>query len=100
MYDAAPRCHPLNASRPELAPVAFVVFMPHRAREHIGHGLETAVWVIGKASDVVGALSRLELVEKQERGPDGAANAHTRALERFLRADDLGDIAILHRSLL
>ncbi len=80
--------------------IAFVVFMPHRAREHIGHGLETAVWVIGKASDVVGALSRLELVEKQERGPDGAANAHTRALERFLRADDLGDIAILHRSLL
>ena len=107
MHDTAPRRHPLNAPRPELAAVAFVVFMPHRAREHIGHGLEPAVWVIGKAGDVVGALRGLELVEKKERieivelrGPDSAANAHARTLERFLRADDLSNIAIFHRSLL
>ena len=107
MHDAAPRRHPLNAPRPELTAVAFVVFMPHRAREHVGHGLEPSVWVIGKAGDVVGALRGLELVEKKKRieiverwGPDCAANAHARTFERFLGADDLCNLAIFHRSLL
>ena len=47
--------------------MAFVVAMAHAAGEHIGHGLEAAMRMIGKAADIVGAIFRAKLVEQQKR---------------------------------
>jgi len=39
----------------------------HAAFEHVGHGLEAAVGMIGKARDVSRGIVGAELVEQQER---------------------------------
>jgi hypothetical protein len=81
MHDAAAGGHPLHAAGPEQAGIALVVAMAHAAREHVGHGLEAAMRMIGKAGDVVGALVGAELVEHQERVEIGQRLAADHAIE-------------------
>ena len=96
MDDAAAGRHPLDAARHQLAAVAAVVLVPHHAGEHVGHRLEAAVRVIGKAGRVVVAALGTELVEEQERigriqlGPAEAAPK--------LDAGAVGSVASAHHA--
>ena len=51
----------------EQAVVALVVAVAHAPGEHVGHGLEAAMRMIGEAGDVVVGVVGAELVEHQER---------------------------------
>src|SRR5439155_23719990 len=52
---------------PEQAAVALVVAVAHAAGEHVGHRLEAAMGVLGKAGEVVGRIVGAEFIEQQER---------------------------------
>ncbi len=106
MDDAAPGRHPLHAAGDQLAPVADVILMAHGAGQHVGHGLEAPVRMIGEAGEVVVGPVRLELVEQEERvemieilGADHARETHAGAVGRRLPSDDLADTPLTHRRL-
>jgi hypothetical protein len=87
MDDAAPRRHPLHAAGIETARMTLIVAMAHAARQHIGHGLEAAMRMLGKAGDVIGGIVRAEFVQHQEwidvielRRADEAVELHPRAV--------------------
>ena len=77
--------------------------MLHRAVEHVGHGLEAAVRVVGRALRLARAeIDRAHVVEEQERvdlrerrGRERPAHLEPAALELADRGDDR-----LHRALL
>jgi len=63
--------------------------MAHAAGEHVGHGLEAAMRVVGKSGDVIGGVVRAKLVEHQEgidvgklRRADEAVELHAGAVAR------------------
>ncbi len=64
---AATSRHPLHAAGAEQAFVAGGVAVPHAAVEHVGHGLEAAVRMVGEAGDVVAGVVGAEGIEHQER---------------------------------
>ena len=83
------------------ADIALVVAMPHAAGEHVGHGLEAAMRMVGEAADIVGALVGAELVQHQERVEigqrrlaDDAGQLHPGAVAGRAAADG-GDHAAL-----
>jgi hypothetical protein len=64
-----------------------VVAVTHAAVEHVRHGLEAAVRMIGKSRDVVLCTVRAEFIEHEEwieigqlRLPDYTAQLHARAI--------------------
>ena len=61
--DAATGRHPLHAARPNNALVAGVVAVTHLPGKHISHGLETAVRVRRKTSDVIVGIVAFEHIE-------------------------------------
>jgi hypothetical protein len=63
---AAARGHPLHAAVFEQALVAGAVAVAHAPGDHVGHGLEAAVRMVGKARDVVVGLVAAKGVEHQE----------------------------------
>ena len=95
MDDPAARGHPLHAARPQVSAVALVVAVLHGPRQHVGHGLEPAVGMVGEAGRVVRSLLALELVEEQEGievveggRAQAAAQAHARPVGGVLGDDD------------
>ncbi len=100
MDDAAAGGHPLHAAGLEKTGVSLVVAVPHAAREHVGHGLEAAMRMIGKAGEVIGGIVRAELVEHEEgidilelRRADHAVELDPGAIARGHAARQLGDRA-------
>jgi hypothetical protein len=76
----------------------------HRAVDHVRHGLEAAMRMVGEAGDVVVRIVGLELVEEQERiehreraAAERAIQAHACAVRGALRRDDALDRAIALR---
>ncbi len=67
MDQPTPGSHPLHATRGQQALVAVVVLVAHAPVQHVGHGLEAAMWMAGEAGQVVGGLVGAELVQQQER---------------------------------
>ena len=64
---AATGGHPLHAAALQQPLVAGRVAMAHAPGEHVGHGLEAAVRVVGEAGDVIVGRIAAERVEHQER---------------------------------
>ena len=61
-------CHPLHVARTEPAAVAGRILVLHFSVEQIGHGLEPAMRMMGRAySFARSALDRSHFVEQQER---------------------------------
>jgi len=67
MHDAASGGHPLHRARLEQADIALVVAVAHAAREHVGHGFEAAMRMVGKAREIGLRIVRAEFVEHQKR---------------------------------
>lgn len=68
MDDAAPGRHPLHVAGAEPAAVAGGILMLHFSFEHIGHGLEPAMRVIGRTDGLArSVLDRSHFVEEQDR---------------------------------
>ena len=57
----------LHAARAEQAFVARRITVAHAAFEHVGHGLEAAVRMVGKTGDIVARVVGAEGIEHQER---------------------------------
>ena len=66
MDDAATGNHPLDATVFQQAFVTSAIAMAHATIDHVGDRLETAMGVIGKASDVVVRIVAAKDVEHQE----------------------------------
>ncbi len=103
MDDAAAGGHPLHVTASEIAAVAHVILMQHVAVKHVGHGLETAVRMAGKAGDVIVRVLGAELVEHQERiealelrAADAAAELHACAVGSGDGLDDALESACSH----
>ena len=47
--------------------MALVIGMAHAPGQHVGHGFEAAMRMLGKTGDVVRRIVRAELVQQQER---------------------------------
>jgi hypothetical protein len=101
MHDAAAGGHPLHAARAEQAGVAHVVAVAHAAGQHIGHGLEAAMRMVGKAGEIIRGGVGAELVQHQkgieigQAGPaDDAGETHPRPVAGRLAADDADDRAV------
>src|SRR5688572_26375104 len=99
VQDAASGRHPLHVAGADQACIAEAVTMTRGAFEHVGDGLDTAVWVVGKATD--GSFDGIvegEVVEEQEgieQVADARCNGTTqldaRALDGILRFNNLRD---------
>jgi hypothetical protein len=63
VHDAAPGRHPLQRARPHEPTVAEAVGVLDRARDHVGHRLESAVRVPREAGDEVLDVGAVHLVE-------------------------------------
>jgi len=107
MQDAAAGGHPLHAARAEVAPVAVVVAVAHMAGKHVGHRLEAAVRMLGKAGEVVVRAVGAELVQQQERVEhvqaglaDDALELDARAVGSVGAADAAKNAALAHDGLL
>ncbi len=96
MEDAAAGGHPLHAARHQVATVAVVVVMLHMAGEHVGHGFETAMRMLGETRDVVARLIGTKFVQQQEGIEHVQARLADDALEldaRTVRGVDAADAA-------
>ena len=101
MDDAVTRRHPLHVAGPDAAAIAGAVFMDELAFEHVGHGLEAAMRVIGRAHGLARpVVGRTHLVEQQERIDDlqpghrkRAANDEAATLLLALGVNDAMDFA-------
>src|SRR6476469_4660662 len=67
MHDAAAGRHPLHIARPHRATVAEAVAVVDRSGEHIGDGLDAAVWMPRETGAVIVGAIIAEIVEQQER---------------------------------
>src|SRR5688500_13154531 len=67
MDDAAPRGHPLNVAGSDGAAISHAVTMLDGSGEYVGDGLNSPVWVPGKASEVV-LRHVIPKIVKQEEG--------------------------------
>jgi hypothetical protein len=67
MDHASPGGHPLHTAVLQQAFVPGAVAVQHAPGDHVGHGFETAVRVVGKAGDVVVGLVAAKGVEHQKR---------------------------------
>ena len=65
--DAAAGGHPLHAAAFQLADVAEMIFMPHVAVEHVGHGLEAPMRMRRKAGDVIVGVVGRKVIEHEKR---------------------------------
>jgi len=67
VYQAASCGHPLHTTVLQQAFMATAVTMPHATRDHVGHGLKTAVRVVGKTGNVVVGFVAAKGIEHQKR---------------------------------
>ena len=63
MQDAAAGGHPLHVARGHFALVAETIAVLDRASEHVGDGLDPAVWMPGKSRHVVPGIVVAEIVQ-------------------------------------
>src|SRR5205823_14314496 len=73
--------HPLHVAGAEVAPIAETVAVRHVARQHVGDRLDTAVWMPGKAREVVLWLVIAKVVEQQKGIEVGGVAEAERALQ-------------------
>ena len=64
MDDPASGGHPLHAARLEKTGVSVIVAMPHAPFEHVRHGFESTMRMIGKTAGVVHRVVGTEFVEQ------------------------------------
>lgn len=97
MHDAASGRHPLHVAGSEPAAVAGGIRVLHLAVEDIGHGLEAAMWMVGRADCFAWRIvDRSHLVEQHERvrltqarAGQRAARNEAGALALTMRGDEL-----------
>src|SRR5437867_871661 len=90
MNDPAARRHPLHVSRAQHAPMPRRILVLELAFEHVGHGFETTMRMIGRADRFTGGvIHRSELVKEEKW-------IHKRELVRRQRAadDESGALAL------
>src|SRR5215216_3325266 len=67
MQDAAPGAHPLHVAGTDDALVAETVTMAGGAFEHVGHGFDAAMRMVGKTTQwTFQGIVKSEMVEQQE----------------------------------
>ena len=96
----------MHAAGTQQPHIPHVIAVTHAPGEHVGHGLEAAMRMIGEARDVVGPPIGAELVEQQEgvevrqgRLAHDAVEPHPGAVACRHAAHDFDDLAICHGDL-
>jgi hypothetical protein len=101
VHDAGAGRHPLHAARLDHATVPRRVFMHDFAREHVSHGLETAMRMIGgpdcltrRVFDGAKLVDQQERIEGgQARRREGPTHDETTAFYLAMRRQDLFDFS-------
>ena len=99
VHDAGARGHPLHVARIDHTVVAGGVAVLGLTFEHVRHGLEATVGMVGRANGLAGRdVDGTHLVEKEEgvdhverRGREGTVHEESAPFEGLDRIDDRGD---------
>ena len=104
MHDAAPRGHPLQVARPNLAGISHRIPMTNGARQQVRHRFDAAMRMQRKTRLVIGGIFRLEMIQQQKRieviqrmRADAAFEPNAGAFDDRLRLDDFWKFFSLSR---